>query len=347
MTLTYPEATTEHAELRSRPITAILTIVIGLGVLVFSLAIAIALGYKDIKLDEVWAALFHYNSEFTNHLVIWELRLPRVLGAALIGAAFAVSGAIMQGISRNPLADAGLLGLNSGAAFTLVICLSIFPALPYHYILIVCFVGAGIGALLVFGIGSMTRGGLTPIRLILAGAAVSAMLAALGDGIALYFRVGQRVAFWFAGGLSGVKWDQLDLIVPWFACAIAGALMLSRSITTLSLGEDTARGLGQRVGLTKILSLLIVLILAGASFSIVGAVSFIGLIAPHVTRYIVGVDYRWIIPCSAIIGAIFVVWADLVGRIVHPPYETPVGAIICLIGVPFFLYLARKERRKL
>lgn len=215
------------------------------------------------------------------------------------------------------------------------------------YLILYSFIGAGAGAGIVYGIGSLAKGGLTPARLVLAGAAFSALLSALSEGVALYFKIGQDLAFWYAGGLAGTKWFQLQVMSPWVIAALIGAIILSRSITMLSLGEDIARGLGQRTGLVKLAGALVVLILAGASVAVVGAVGFVGLIIPHLTRYLVGVDYRWIIPCSAVLGALLVVGADLTARMINPPHETPVGAIIALIGVPFFLYLARKERREL
>lgn len=253
----------------------------------------------------------------------------------------------MQGMTRNPLADSGLLGLNAGAGFVIAICFAFFPGLPYMYLILLSFVGAALGAMLVYGVSSMSKGGLTPVRLVLAGAALSALLSALSEGIALYFRVGQDMAFWYAGGTAGIQWNHLKIMLPWIAAAILGAIALSRSVTMLSLGDDVARGLGQRTGLVKLGGTAIVLVLAGAAVSVVGAVGFVGLLIPHVTRKLVGVDYRLIIPCSAVLGSLLVVIADLAARMVNPPYETPVGAVIALIGVPFFLYLARKERREL
>jgi iron complex transport system permease protein len=338
---------TASAKHRSRPLAAIIVIVGGIVALIFGIGLSVSFGAADIKLEVVWAAIFNFNPELTQHQIIQELRLPRVLGGAMVGACFAVAGAIMQGMTRNPLADSGLLGLNAGAGFMLALCFAFFPGLPYMYLILYSFLGAGIGAGLVFGIGSLARGGLTPVRLVLAGAAVSALLAALSEGVALYFRIGQDLAFWYAGGTAGTKWYQLKLMFPWIAGSIIGALMLSRSITMLSLGEDVAKGLGQRTRLVKLAGTIIILILAGIAVSVVGAVGFVGLIVPHLARYIVGVDYRWIIPSSVVLGSLLVVLADLGARMVNPPYETPVGALIALIGVPFFLYLARKERREL
>lgn len=346
----YPlkDGTEEKAfKLRTRPWAATLILVGGIAALVLGLGISVSLGAKDIELYTVWQAIFNFNPYNTEHQIIQELRLPRVLGGAMVGASFAVAGAIMQGMTRNPLADSGLFGLNAGAGFMLSLCFAFFPGLPYMYLIMYSFLGAAISAALVFGIGSLAKGGLTPVRLVLAGAALSALLGALSEGIALYFRTGQDLAFWYAGGVAGTKWLQLKIMFPWVAAAILGAIALSRSVTMLSLGEDIAVGLGQRTKLVKFACAIIVLILAGSAVSVVGAVGFVGLIIPHLTRYLVGVDYRWIIPCSAVLGSLLVVSADLAARMINPPQEIPIGALIALIGVPFFLYLARKERRTL
>lgn len=334
-------------KLRSRPLAATLIMIAGTLFLVLSVGIAISYGAADISLHSVWQSIFHFDATVNEHQVIRELRLPRVLGAALVGASFAVAGAIMQGMTRNPLADSGLLGLNSGAVLAMAICFAFFPGTSYSLLIVFSFIGAAAGAGLVFGVGSMAKGGLTPLRLVLAGAAVSALFGALSEGIALYFRIGQDLAFWYAGGVSGTRWNQLIIMGPVVILAIIGSIALSRSITLLSLGEEIATGLGQKTQLIKLFGTVIVLILAGSAVSIVGPVGFVGLIIPHLTRYIVGVDYRYIIPCSAVLGALLVLWADFTARMINPPYETPIGALIALIGVPFFLYLARKERRTL
>ncbi|MCG7334859.1 iron ABC transporter permease [Sporosarcina sp. ACRSM] len=331
----------------SRPIMATFIMIGGMIGLLFAIGLSISFGAADIELATVWSSVFHFQPELTSHQIIQEIRLPRVLGAALVGACFAVAGSIMQGMTRNPLADSGLLGLNAGAAFMLAICFAFFPGLPYMYIILFSFLGAAVGAGLVYGVGSVAKGGLTPMRLVLAGAAVSALLAALSEGIAIHFRIGQDLAFWYAGGVSGTKWEHLQIMTPWIVVAIAGAIVLSKSITLLSLGDEVAIGLGQRTGVIKFFGALIVLVLAGAAVSVVGAVGFVGLIVPHLTRFLVGNDYRWIVPCSAILGSLLVVLADFAARMVNPPYETPIGALIALLGVPFFLYLARKGGKEL
>ncbi|WP_010272528.1 FecCD family ABC transporter permease [Paenibacillus senegalensis] len=343
----FEDTETPSNELRSRPLTASLILAGGLIALVLGMAVSVSFGAADISIPTVWQAVFQFNPDLTPHQIIQELRLPRVLGGAMVGASFAVAGAIMQGMTRNPMADSGLLGLNAGAGFVLAICFAFFPGLSYGQLIFYSFLGAGIGAGMVFGIGSLARGGLTPVRLVLAGAAVSALLVALSEGIALYFRIGQDLAFWYAGGAAGIKWPQIHAMLPWISGALLAAIIISRSITLLSLGQEIATGLGQRTGLVKAAATTIVLVLAGSAVAVVGSVGFVGLLIPHLTRFLVGVDYRWIIPCSAVLGSLLVVLSDLAARMVNPPYETPLGALIALLGVPFFLYLARKERRSL
>ncbi|WP_090573126.1 iron ABC transporter permease [Paenibacillus sp. OV219] len=333
--------------IQSRPLAAIILLIGGSALLLLSAALSIAVGAADISLATVWESLVHFNPDLTSHQVIHQLRIPRVIAGALTGAAFATAGALMQGMTRNPIADSGLLGINAGSGLLLAVCFAFFPGMSFVNLLFFSFIGAAFAAVIVFGAGSMVKGGLTPVRLVLAGAAVSALMLAISEAIAIHYNVGQELTFWYAGGMQGVQWAQVKIITPWILGSIAIAILMSRSITLLSLGEDIATGLGQRTGLVKAIGALLILILAGASVSIVGAVGFVGLIIPHVARYLVGVDYRWILPCSAVLGSLLVVLADIGARMFNPFAETPLGALIAIIGVPFFLYLAMNERREL
>lgn len=334
-------------KLRTRPLAASVILIGGLALLAFSMALSISIGAKDIGLSVVWDAIWHFNRDLTDHQIIRSLRMPRTIACMLTGAAFAVAGSVMQGMTRNPLADPGLLGINAGAGFMLAICFAFIPHLLFGQLIWMSFAGAAGATALIYGLGSLSRGGLTPVRLALAGSAVSALLLAISEGIALKYRIGQSLDFWLFGGAAGVRWAQVDVIQWWIGGGLLAALMLARYITLLSLGEETAAGIGVRVGLIKLIGAVIILILAGASVSVVGFVSFLGLMVPHITRYLVGVSYRWIVPCSAILGALLFVLADLGARMVRPGTETPVGALIAIIGVPFLLYLARREGREL
>ncbi len=335
--------TSSKEDIWSRPYTALGIMIGGLILLAFGLAFSVAKGSRAIPLDVVWQALVHFDANNQLHQIIWELRLPRAIAGALVGAAFAVAGALMQGMTRNPLADPGLLGINAGAGFVLAICFAFFPGLAFNQLILYSFLGAAISVVLVYGIGSLARGGLTPVRLALAGAAVGAMLVAMSQGIALYFRISQDLAFWYTGGVAGVTWNQVDILWPWITAALIGGLLLSRAITILSLGDDVAAGLGQRTALVRLGAVLVVMVLAGASVSTVGAIGFVGLMVPHAARALVGMDYKWIIPTSAILGALLLVFADTFGRLLNPPTEQPVSALIALIGVPYFFYVIRKK----
>lgn len=313
--------------------------------LIFGLAWSVSVGAANVDLSTVWNAVFSYDPALTSHQIIQEVRLPRVVIGAMVGAAFAVAGAIMQGMTRNPLASPSIMGLNAGAAFFLVLSFVLLPGLSYTGLIIASFFGAGFGAVLVFGVGSLSRGGLTPVKLALSGAAVTALLTSLTTGLTLYFNLAQNVLFYTAGGVQGTRWEQVQLMLPWFLLALVAGLALSRSVTVLSLGDEVAKGLGLQTGLVKALCTVVVLLLAGTAVAVAGGVGFVGLVVPHVARFLVGLDYRLIIPSSALLGALLLVLADLGARTLNPPFETPVGLITALIGVPFFLYLARRDTK--
>ena len=315
--------------------------------LIGSIFLAVAFGAKDIHLQTVWAAVFDYNPKLTQHQIIYELRLPRVIGAAVVGAAFAVAGAVMQGVTRNPLADAGVLGINAGAMFVVALSFAFFPHMPYSYLMVVSFIGAVLSTVLIFIIGSATAGGLTPMRLTIAGAVMAALLHSLSSGVAIYYDLSQDLAFWYSGGVAGVKWEHLKFLVPIIFITIVFATVLGRSISLISMGDDVATNLGVKTNRTRILGMIIVVILAGVSVSAVGSIGFVGLVIPHIARKIVGVNYRLIIPMSALLGAMLLVLADLGARTVNPPKELAIGIMVALIGVPFFLYIARKVGREL
>lgn len=310
-------------------------------VLVGMFILSMVLGAAEVSFKDVWLALTT-NEMGDKLLMIREIRLPREIAAILVGAALAVSGAIMQGMTKNPLADPGLLGLTAGANAALAITMAFFPSVNYFGIIIVCFIGAAVGVIFVFGVSSIKKGGFTPLRIVLAGAAVSTFLNALAEGIAVYFKISKEVSMWTAGGMMGTSWKQLQIIAPFILIGIMAALFLSRQLTILSMSEEVAVGLGQKTTQVKVMLSIIIILLAGAAVALVGNMVFIGLMIPHMVRAIVGSDYRYIIPMSVILGAALMLLADTIGRTVHAPYETPVAAIVAIMGLPFFLFLVRK-----
>lgn len=316
-------------------------LLIGLIVFIGSFVTAMTFGAAETTIKDVWLAMTSdVMTDTTN--IIRELRLPREVGAMLVGAALSVAGAIMQGMTRNPLADPGLLGLTAGANAALALTIALIPGANYFGIMIACFIGAAVGAGLVFGIGGMKKGGFSPFRIVLAGAAISAFLYAVAEGIGLYFKVSKDVSMWTAGGLMGTTWSQLQVITPFILAGILISLFMSRQLTILSLNEEVAIGLGQNIAKIKVLLFFIIVVLAGASVALVGNMAFIGLMVPHMVRPLVGTDYRYIIPMSAVFGASFMLLADTLGRTINAPFETPAAAIVSILGLPFFLLIVRK-----
>ncbi|UOR10481.1 FecCD family ABC transporter permease [Halobacillus amylolyticus] len=343
--MTLSELEKSHIEgLTSRFFRAAIIFICGVAALIVSIGLSVTLGVTDIKLATVWQAVFVFDPELTNHQVIRELRLPRAIGAALIGSFLAVSGAVMQGLTRNPLASPSIMGVSHGAAFALIIALIFFPAVTNLGMTFASFAGAGIAVILVFAVGSFSKGGLTPVKLALAGVAVGGMLSSLSSAFSLHFQVAKQMSFWYAGDLSGTNWLSVQLLLGAGVVGLLLALIISRAVTILSLGEEVSKGLGQNTLVVKTLGVIVVLVLTGAAVSVAGTVGFVGLVIPHIVRFLVGTDYRLIIPVSAVLGGLLLVIADIGARLVNAPYETPVGAITACIGVPFFLYLARGER---
>lgn len=306
--------------------------------------IAMTFGAADTTMREVWNALT-FGPLNEKAKIVQEIRLPRELAAILVGAALGVSGAIMQAMTRNPLADPGLLGLTAGANAALALVIVLFPKIDYFGIMIACFFGAALGAALVFGIGASKKGGFSPLRIVLAGSAISAFLYAIAEGIGIYFKIAQDVSQWTSGGLVGSTWGQLQVIAPVIAIGIVIAFIFSRQLTILSLSEEVALGLGQNIQRIKAVLYVVVILLAGAAVALVGNMAFIGLMIPHIVRAIVGTDYRFILPMTAIFGATFMLLADTIGRTLYAPYETPVIAIVSMLGLPFFLLIVRKGGR--
>lgn len=317
--------------------------VISLAILLVTMILSVSYGAAQINWTVIRESLMHFDVQNTQHLILYDLRFPRVLAAALIGAFLAISGVIMQGLTRNPLASPSIMGVSSGAGFMMALALAFFPHTSQFGLILWAFTGAGIGASMVFSVGLFSKRGLTPVKLALAGAAVSALLQSASTMLAMYFNVTRDISFWYAGNIAGIPASSVRLALIIAVIGFVSAGLLSRSLTLMSLGDEVAKGLGQRTGLVRVCGILIVLLLTGTAVSISGTIGFIGLIIPHITKKMIGMDYRWLIPFSAVIGAWLLVTADIAARTVNPPYETPVGALTALIGVPFFLFLARRE----
>ncbi len=321
--------------------------VLGIILLIGVLVVSLGNGGANIPIKTVYNALFHYDGEIKHHLIVRDLRLPRILTSCLIGAVLSLAGGMMQGITKNPLADSGLMGLNAGAGFALAIGFAFIENIDYTGMLLLTFIGAGLGAASVFGLSRMVPGGNNPMKLILSGAAITAFLTALSQGIALVFQLSSSIMFWTMGNLAGSDWKQLGVIGPIFLTIMVISLALSKGISILSLGEEAARGLGVSVRLIRSLTMICVVIMAGATVSVAGFIGFIGMVVPHFSRFLVGPDYKKVLPLCVILGANVMVLSDLISRSINPPFEVPVGAVTAVIGVPFFLYIARHQKGEL
>lgn len=309
--------------------------------IVLAIVLSVLYGAKDINALTVWQAITQFDGNNVNHNIIMTSRLPRVIAALLVGAFLAVSGAVMQGVTRNYLASPSIMGVNDGSAFVITLAMVFFPGLPNYQMILLSMAGSAMGAGLVFGFGSLVRNGLSPVRLAIIGTVMGTFLSSMASAIAMYFQVSQSVSVWYNAKIHTVNPDMLLLSIPFGIVGLLLALMIAKSVTISSLGEDVAVSLGQRTKWVKVISILSVICLTGTAVALVGKIAFVGLVIPHITRFIVGVDYRFVIPCSAVIGAIFLAFCDVFSRFINFPFETPVGVVTAIIGVPFFLYLIR------
>lgn len=307
--------------------------------------LAVALGTVRIPLSTILDAIFRFDGS-RNHLLVVAVRLPRVIAALLAGSALAVSGAIMQAITNNPLASPGLLGINAGAAFAVVSIMTFFGAGVGDIYIWFAFLGAGIAAFAVTLLSSFGPIRHSPVGLILAGAVVATFLTSLTSAVLIFDQSTlDAVRMWTAGSVTGRTMAQAATVAPYIAFGLIVSLFLGRHLTTLSLGADTARSVGQNTALWRGVAIVTVILLAGGAVALAGPIGFVGLIVPHIVRMAVSVDYRWIIPFSALGGALLVVGADMAGRMVFGSQNFPVGVTIALVGAPFFLWLARNRMR--
>ncbi len=274
---------------------------------------------------------------------IQTLRWPRLLAAFIVGISFAVSGALMQGVTNNPMASPSILGINAGASFGLAIAMIIVPAASLNVSILFAFLGAALATGVILFLAKRVGGKATPVYLALAGTAIGAVFTAVTQMLVVFFEVAQDLSYWTAGGISGIRMEQVFLVLPWTMIGLLIAISISKSVTLLSFGEEVAIGLGSNLDRVRAFAGVTVLILSGSAVALAGPIGFVGLITPHIVRKMVGIDYRRVIPFSALVGTVIVVVADVLTRLVNPPYETPLGAITAIIGVPFFIYLANRR----
>jgi iron complex transport system permease protein len=322
----------------------LLGLVLLVTVLVVCCLASIAVGAKAIPIEAVWHALFHPTGT-EDDIVVRSLRIPRTTVGLLAGAALGLAGALIQGHTRNPLADPGLLGINAGAALFVVTGIYAFGVTSLVGYVWFGFAGALVASVVVFVLGSVGRGGPTPVTLALAGAAVTALLAALTSAVILVdVQSLDAYRFWAVGSIAGRDTAVVGQ-VQWFLLAgLLVGLAGAPALNALALGDDVARSLGHSVLRTRLSGIVAITLLAGAATAACGPIAFVGLVVPHVVRAVTGPDYRWLLPASALAGATLLLVADVIGRVVVRPGELQVGIVLALVGGPFFVWLVRRRK---
>jgi iron complex transport system permease protein len=331
---------------RNRAGLAILVLLVSIIALGLAIILSVTSGAAKVSLNTIIDAVIAFDPSNSQQLLVRDMRIPRALCGVLIGAALAVAGAMMQGITRNPLADSGLMGLSSGAGLFLAFALVFLKGASYTQIVILTFLGAALGAGCVHFITSLVPGGNRAIKLVLAGATVSTLFSAISQAIAITANASQNIMFWIMGNVSGTSWQQLRIAGPIITLSILIAIAISRRISIMSMGEEMAIGIGVNTKVTGRIGTILIILLSGTSFALCGSITFVGIMIPHFVRFLVGPDYRFVIPLSAVQGGLLVVAADYFAKTINQPAEIPLGAVISLVGVPIFLYYARKERGK-
>lgn len=340
---TVPQTATDSTETRwgSRRLIGFL---VGLAVVAVLAFLSLWVGAKPVPVDAVWQVLSS-NALSDDAILIRDSRLPRTILAILVGAALAVGGALIQAMTRNPLADPGLLGVNSGAAFFVAIAVGILGITSLGNYLWFAFVGAAVAAVLVYAVGSRGPSRGSPIRLTLAGVAVTALLTGVTTGLTLLNPDAfDQMRFWYAGAIAGRDMSVVVAVAPWIAAGFVLALAASRSLNAMALGDDTARALGASVRRTRAIGMIAVTLLCGAATAAAGPISFAGLMVPHVARWVVGPEQRWIMAYSVVGGAGLVLLADIVARVAVPPGELPVGLLTAFFGAPVLIALVRSSK---
>lgn len=306
---------------------------------------SIAFGVTNIPIPTVWESFISFNGS-NEHLIITTARLPRALIAAAVGGSLAVAGAVMQVITRNPIASPSTLGVNSGAAFFIVMAAGWLGVSGLQTFTWFALIGAAVSGGIVLMLGSIGKDGMTPVKITLAGASIAAFFHSLTQGLMLSDgKMFDQVLVWLVGSVAGREMVQLTAVWPYMAAGMVIALLLSRQLNVLSMGDEIAQGLGQKIAYARLMSAAAIILLAGGAVAAAGPIAFVGIIIPHIVKYWVGNDYRWILPYSAVLGALLLVAADLGSRYIAMPKEVPVGVVTAIIGVPFFVYIARKGRR--
>lgn len=320
----------------------ILGVIIAILLLVYLSYASLIFGVIDTSWQTAIDAYTNFNGS-NEHIVIKEVRVPRVLNALTVGFCLGLAGTLLQSLTRNPVADVELFGLNAGASLFVVFAVTFVGISNLTQFTWISFLGAAVAGFVVYLLGSLGRDGLTPVKLVLAGAAITALAASIRHGMmVLNEKAADEVLFWLAGSVGGRKLEYLTSVFPYMVVAWLAAFVLARPIQTLLMGDDVAKGLGQRTLLVKLATGIVIVLLSGCAVAVAGPIGFVGLVTPHLARFLVGIDTRWVMLYSGLLGSILLLIADIGARYIAMPSEVPIGVMTALIGIPFFIYVARK-----
>ncbi|MFF7177666.1 iron chelate uptake ABC transporter family permease subunit [Streptomyces sp. NPDC008121] len=319
-------------------------LLVTLGALVVVALVSVWVGTRGIPFASTWDLLWNPD-ESEAAVIVHEYRIPRTLLGLLVGIALGLAGALMQALTRNPLADPGLLGVNLGASAGVVVAIAfVGVASPLGYVWF-ALAGAAIASVGVYLLGSSGRKLATPDRLVVAGAAVTAVLYAFNWGVLIFDpEAFDQFRFWTVGSLAGRYYDIVLLILPFVVVGVVLALLLAPSLNALAMGEQVGRALGVNIGRTRVLAALAVMLLCGAATAAVGPISFVGLAVPHIARFVVGPDQRWVFAYSMLLAPVLLIGSDVVGRVLGAPGEVQVGIVTAFIGAPLFIALCRRRK---
>ncbi|PPK98699.1 iron complex transport system permease protein [Kineococcus xinjiangensis] len=319
-------------------------LLVAVALLAVAAGLSLAVGARQVPLGTVLAALAGTDTS-ADAVVVLELRLPRTVLGILVGAALGLAGALMQALTRNPLADPGLLGVNAGAAAAMATTVGLLGLASAAAVGWSALAGAALASVVVYALGATGRGGATPVRLALAGVAITAALNAWTSSLILLDReTFDRYRFWQVGSLAGHGWDELTGLLPFFVVGTVLALSQGRALNALALGDDSSRALGAATGRTRVLTAVAVTLLCGAATAAAGPLWFIGLAVPHAVRAVTGPDQRWVLPYCVLLAPVLLLLSDVLGRVVVRPGELPVSIVTAVLGAPVFIALVRRRR---
>ena len=322
----------------------VIFLAVGISLLFVIFYLYLKFGAKVYSIGDILSSVFAYDEDVDAQYYIREARMPRLIADIIVGASLSVAGLIMQGTTKNPMADSGIMGISQGSTLGVVIVVAFMPWAGRYEKMGMAALGAGLVTGLIYLVAIVGKGKITTDRMVLSGMAISTLLSSVSTAIILKNGLMSEMVRYTSGSSANTIWTDVVIALPFFLGAIVLSIIISRNLTVMNLGEDVSKGLGANTAITRTISTVVVLVLSAVAVVIIGPVAYIGLMIPYISRYMVGTDYRFSLPICAIYGAVFVSAVDLIAKSINPGLEFPIGLLITLVGVPFFIYTARRQQ---